>query len=126
MTVTLDVVVFSYLDRPIFDVFIDGKVGESSGVYPETGGSTVAGVALDLGPKKVSWRLDGPKGTARNGDTVVAKNALSLAPPPPGSKYLGVHIYPDDTAELVASQFYPQPSKRGETEIARLEKRHGK
>jgi hypothetical protein len=126
MNVTLDVVVFSYLDRPIFDIFIDRKVGESSGVYPRTGGSTVTGVTLALGPKKVSWRLGGPEGAARNGDTVVASNAPSLAQPPDGAKYLAVHIYPDDTVELLTSKRFPEPSPRGEVEIARLEKHHGK
>lgn len=126
MSAILDVVVFNYLDRPIFDIFIDRKVGESSDVYPRTGGSTVTGVKFNLGPKTISWRLDGPEGTARNGDTVVAKNAPSLAAPPAGAKYLGVHIYPDDTVELLTSKHYPRPSPRGDIEIERLEKRHGK
>lgn len=126
MKVTLDIVVYSYLDRPIFDIFIDHKVGESSRVYPETGGSTVMGVTLALGPKTITWCLDGPNGTARNGELVSARNAVSLAAPASGDRYLGVHIYPDDTVELLSSQYYPRPTKRGELEIARLEKQHGK
>ena len=52
MTVTLDVVLFSYLDRPIFDVFVNNDVGHGSGVYPRTGGGTISGVKLKLGPQK--------------------------------------------------------------------------
>jgi hypothetical protein len=91
------------LNRPIFDVFIDGKVGRGSDAYPSTGGGMITGVSFDLGPKKVTWRLDGPEGTPRNGETVVNKNPLRLENIVQGAKYLGVHIYPDDTVELIAS-----------------------
>lgn len=122
MRVVLDIVLFSYLDRPIFDVFIDGKAGESSGVYPETGGSTIAGVQLALGPKKVTWRLDGPEGMARNGDTVANKNALQLNEVVAGARFLAIHIYPDETVELVSSVHFPQRSARGDAEIAKMRK----
>lgn len=120
MTVTLDLVLFSYLRHPIFDVFIDGKGGDSSGVFPETGGSTISGVQLTLGPKHVTWRLDGPEGAAGNGQTIVAKNFVQLLNIQPNSRYLALHIYPDNTIELLTSQYYPQPSPRGEVEIFKL------
>lgn len=123
MQVVLNVVLFSYLDRPIFDVFIDGKAGESSGVYPETGGGTIVGVRLALGPKTVTWRLDGPQGMARNGDTVSSKNALQLNAVVAGARYLAIHIYPDDTVELTSSVHFPQPSARGAIEIANMRKK---
>lgn len=107
------VVLFNYLDRPIFDVLIDGKVGFGSDAYPSTGGGIITGVRFDLGPKTVSWRLDGPAGTPRNGDTVHNRNLLRLDSTVPGARYLGVHIYPDDTVELITSVTLPDKSERG-------------
>jgi hypothetical protein len=124
MKVVLNVVLFSYLDRPIFDVYIDdGGFGETSGSYPNTGKGVVAGVSLTLGPKKVSWRLDGPEGTPRNGETVVNKNALELTDIVPGAEYLGVHIYPDETVEFSTSVGRPDFSAKGLIEGAKFEKR---
>ena len=113
MKVVLDVVLFSYLNRPIFDVFIDGKVGETSDAYPSTGGGIFTGVPFALGPKKVTWRLDGPKGTPRNGETVANKNPLRLDTVVQGAKFLGVHIYPDDSVELTTSVGVPDRTPRG-------------
>lgn len=113
MTVTLDIVHFNYTARPIFDAFIDGKAGGTSSPYPATGGGTISGVTLTLGPKKVSWRLDGPPGTPGNGDTIVAKNSPVLTEVPKDAVYLGVHIYPDTTVELIPSRHYPRPTEKG-------------
>lgn len=126
MTVTLDVVLFSYIDRPIFDAFINGKAGQSSFGLPAVGGGTIVGVQLPIGPQKVTWRLGGPEGMARNGETVTAKNIPELKDVPRNARYLAIHIYPDDTVELLTSEHYPQPSPRGETEIQKWEKKHGK
>jgi hypothetical protein len=114
MTVTLDVVTFNYLSRPIFDVYIGGEVGDSSMPYPETGGGTIVGVQLRLGAQKVSWRLDGKRGTPRNGETVVAKNVPLLQDVPSDAVFLGVHVYPDETVELIPTRHYPQPTARGQ------------
>lgn len=114
MTVTLDVVTFNYWNRPILDVFIDGKAGDSSTAYPDTGGKTITGVQLRLGPQQVSWRLDGKKGTPRNGETVVAKNAPELRDVPSDAVFLGVHVYPDESVELIPSRHYPQPTAKGQ------------
>lgn len=113
MKVVLSVVLFNYLDRPIFDVFVDGKMGFGSDAYPATGGGIISGVNFDLGPKKVSWRLDGPPGTPRNGETVSNKNPLRLDTVVPNARYLGVHIYPDDSVELITSVGLPDMTKRG-------------
>lgn len=126
MTVTLDVVLFSYLDRPIFDVFINGKAGDSSGVYPETGGSTISGVMIPLGPQRITWTLDGPEGMADNGKIVIAKNTPILNEIPKNSRYLAIYIYPDNTVELLTSQYYPSTSARGEAEIKILRAKNGK
>jgi hypothetical protein len=66
-----------------------------------------------LGPKKVTWRLDGPENTPRNGDTIINKNPLRLDTVIQGAKYLGVHIYPDDTVELTTSISTPDWNPRG-------------
>ena len=117
MRVVLDLVVFSYLDRPIFEVNVDGRGEESSGAHPRTGKSTTTGVELKLGLKKVTWRLGGPKGMPRNGDVVQNKNPLELNEIVPGAQFLSVHIYPDDTVELMTTIHFPHASPRGEKEI---------
>lgn len=112
-TVTLDVVTFNYLKRPIYDVFIDGKSGDSSTAYPATGGSTITGVRLNLGPKHVTWKLDGKRGTPRNGETVAAKNPVELSKIAPDAVFLAIHIYPDETVELITSRHYPRKTEKG-------------
>ena len=119
-TVALSVCVYSYLDRPIFEILVDGKVDEVSGAYPETGGGTITGVRFKLGPKRVTWRLSGPPGAPRNGETVESANQVALDDIVPGARYLAVHIYPDDTVELLTSVQRPRASPRGEKEIARM------
>jgi len=128
MRVVLDMVLFNYLDRPIFAVSVDGMGYEVSGAYPETGKTTTTGVEFELGPKIVSWKLDGPKGKPRNGETVQNKNTLELTRNQivPGAKFLSVHIYADDTVELITSVHFPQVSARGEKEVAKMDGRHGK
>jgi hypothetical protein len=126
MTVTLDVVLFSYLDRPIFDVFANGEVGHGSGVYPQTGGGTISGVELKVGPQKITWRLGGPEGMPRNGETVTAKNTPELKDVPGSARYLAIHIYPDETVELLTTEHYPGLSPRGEIEVKKMETKHGK
>ena len=118
--VTLDVVTFNYLDRFIFDVFVGGESGDSSTPYPETGGSTIMGVRFRLGPQKVTWRLDGPRGTPRNGETVTAKNVPVLGPVPRDAVFLGVHIYPDETVELIPTRHYPRATEKGKAMVTAL------
>jgi hypothetical protein len=125
MKIVLNIVVFSYWNRPIFEVNIDGQGDEASGAYPNTGKGVTGGVSLTLGPKKVSWRLDGPEGMPRNGDTLVNKNRLELVDIHPGARYLGIHIYPDETVELSTSVGRPEPSEKGLNETARGGKNHG-
>lgn len=126
MKVVLNIIVFSYWDRPIFEVNIDGKGDEVSGAYPNTGKGVTGGVPLTLGPKKVTWRLGGPEGLPRNGDTLVNKNNLELVDILPGAKYLGIHIYPDETVELSTSVGRPGPSAKGLSEVAKGGGNHGR
>lgn len=117
-TVTLDVVTFNYWNRPIYDVFIDGKSGDSSTAYPATGGSTISGVRLALGPKQVTWRLDGELHLPRNGDLVTARNVPHLTNVAADAHFLAVHIYPDETVELITSRHYPDSTAKGEAMAA--------
>lgn len=112
MRVVLHLVAFSYWDRPIFEINVDGIGDEASAAYPNTGKGVTAGVSLSLGPKKVTWRLGGPEGLPRNGDTLVNKNRLELVAFTPGAKYLGVHIYPDETVEFSTSVGRPEPIQK--------------
>lgn len=115
---------FNYLNRPIFDAYIDGKGGGVSFPYPDTGGATISGVTLELGPKIVHWRLDGPEGMPRNGDRVNATNAPTLSSVPDGACFLAVHIYPDYTVELIPTVHYPQETDKGQ-EMQREYRRRG-
>jgi hypothetical protein len=110
----------SYYGRPIFDVTLNGiDIGVG-------GGGLMTGVAVPLGAQVVTWRLDGPKGTPGNGDTVKAINQPVLTRPDPKLTYLGVHIYPDNTVELVPAQFWPERTARDQAIIDRAqEKKHG-
>lgn len=113
----LNVSAISYIDRPIFAVKLNGvEVGAG-------GGSVVTGVAVPLGPQVVTWRLDGPKGMSGNGDTVSAANQPILTFPAPEMRYLGVHIYPDDTVEVVLEEFWPERTDRGEALLREQEKK---
>ncbi|MFS2002989.1 hypothetical protein ACEN9F_05105 [Duganella sp. CT11-25] len=113
MTILAEAVLFSYLDRPIFDVIVGATDLGVSGVYPNTGGGTMSGARFSSGAQSVRWTLDGPSGALRNGEVVQAKNRPELAPALHGEQYLSVHIYPDDTVELIYSKNYPQFSPRG-------------
>jgi hypothetical protein len=113
--VVLDVVLFNYLDRPIFDVLLNGGDIGVAGAYGG-GRGVMTGVTVPVGHQTLTWRLGGPRGMAGNGDTVTAKNPLSLMADqiPPDVRYLGVHVYPDGTAQLMTSPHFPEPSPRGE------------
>lgn len=106
-------VLFSYLDRPIFDVHLNRTDIGVAGPWPYSGRGTMTGVRVPLGLQRISWRLDGPKGTPRNGEAVVARNLISLWDVPRKSVFLGVHIYADDTVELMPSEHFPEISARG-------------
>lgn len=115
---SFDVVLFNYLERPIFEVLIDGAVDENSTPYPATGTGTKMGVELTLGFKKVTWILDGPPGTADNGKVITSKNSPELKTIKSG-KFLGVHIYPDYTVDLIPTVNFPLFSDRGLAEMRR-------
>ncbi len=126
MKVVLDVVLFSYLDRAIFDVVLSGTDIGLAGPYPASGMGSMSGVALRTGPQALKWRLGGPEGTPRNGETVQCKNQVLLDDVKPEHRFLGVHIYDDDTAELITEEHFPQRSERGEAYAVRWRASNGK
>jgi hypothetical protein len=110
-----DVNLKSYLDRPIFDVYLNGRDIGVAGGHPHGGpGGLMTGVPVPVGPQVVTWRLGGPEGMAGNGDTVRAVNQPVLLRPDAKLGFLGVHIYPDNTVELIPESFWPEASKRGD------------
>jgi hypothetical protein len=105
--VYLDVVVYNYWPRPIIDVFINEQWGGAAPAATADraggGGGTIAGVPIKLGPQVVKWTLDGPPGSPRLGDEVVAKAELLAVPA--DHRVLTIVIYPDEKVKLKTSRF---------------------
>ena len=114
--ISVDVLVFNYLARPIWDVYLNEvMIGGSASLSDSPYGqfSTVAGVTVANGLQKLTWRLGGPGGTPHNGDTVVAGNPIHVLVEdlPKYIEALGVHTYPDYTAELIFSDEMPPKAR---------------
>jgi hypothetical protein len=123
MRVYLNISMISYLDRPIFDVFMNGTdFGEAppQGFYGSN--AIMLSQPITLGPQKVTWRF------ADTGETVVAKNTPQLKEIPPSVKWLALHIYDDDTVELAFSKGSPDEleTARGKKIVEAWEKKNGK
>ncbi len=119
---TFEVVLYSYLDRPIFDVTLSGfdigVAGAWAGDF--AGGGSMSGVSVKFGPHKVSWRF------ADSGKTVRSTNEPVLTPPPHTHRFLCVHVYPDQTAELITSAHFPDKTERGIAMGEALRRSHGR
>lgn len=116
----LNVEMYSYLNRPIYDIIFNAT---DLGVMNSYGGTgTITGVRIPFGIQKLKWNLDGPKGMARNGELVQVKNKLVISPEqiPPGTRYIGLHLYPDDTVEVTFAEFIPERTPRGEEILSAL------
>lgn len=125
--VNLDVSLHSYLDRPIFDAYLNGHdIGLAAGQPHRGAGGLMTGVAVPLGPQVITWRLGGPEGMPGNGDTVKAANQPILSRSGKKMNYLGVHIYPDNTVEVIPEQFWPGKTARGDGINHQWELKHGK
>jgi hypothetical protein len=124
--IEMDVVVFNYTNRPIYEVLLNHKVDGGGAAY-DGGRGIVVGVTVPLGPQNLTWRLGGPRGMARNGETVKAKNSLVLTPEqiPTDAHYMAIHIYQDETAELTFARYLPDPTSRGQKILDEAEK-HGR
>ena len=117
--VVLAVVLYSYLDRPIFDVTLDGS---DIGVANAYGGNgMITGITVPLGQQTLTWR------DAGSGETFAMKNSINLIGDqiPSDAQYLAVNIYPDDTAELVFDRYIPEITPRGKR-IIEESGQHGK
>lgn len=109
----LDVEMFSNIDRPISDIMFNGT---DLGVMNKYGGTgLITGVRIPYGVQTLTWTLGGPEGTPRNGEHMKIKNTLIITPEliPPGTRYVGLHLYPDDTAEVTFSESMPERTERG-------------
>lgn len=116
--IILNVEMISYIDRGIFDIIFNGT---GLGVMAEYGGTgVITSVRIPFGIQTLKWTLDGPKGTPRNGEVVTMKNQLVISPEqiPVGTRYLGLHLYPDDTAEITFSEYIPEITARGKKILA--------
>lgn len=106
--VYFNVSLHSYLEPAIFDVMLNGIDIGASGGQPSGGpGGVMVGVPVPLGKQEITWRL------GDSGDTVHAANTPVLAAPANDETYLGVHIYPDNTVELVAEKYWPEDTAKG-------------
>lgn len=101
MKVFLNISLFSYLDRPIFDVLMNGTDFGPALEHSFYGSNAVmVDQPIVLGAMKVTWRLDGPEGMPGNGSMVAAKNIPTISEISKDIKWLALHIYPDDTVEI--------------------------
>ena len=118
----LNVVMNSYVDRVYTNIFFNDTTLGVTTRFGTTG--TIAGVRIPFGVQTLEWTLGGPKGTPRNGELVKIKNHLEISPEdvPSGTRYLGLHLYPDDTGEITFSPAIPDLTDRGEKILAAARK----
>lgn len=118
----LHVEVFSYVDRIIIDISFNGTGLGVMNRHGRTG--TITDVYIPFGIQTLRWRLDGPEGTPRNGEVVTPKNQLVISPEQisPGTRYLGIHLYPDDTVEFTFAEGMPERTARGKKIFAAKKK----
>jgi hypothetical protein len=112
--IVLDVEMYSYLSRPIHYIIFNGV---DLGVMNSYGGTgTITGVRVPFGLQSLKWNLGGPEGMPGNGEQITVKNRLLVFPEeiPPGTRYIGLHLYPDYTAEITFSEEIPEKTARGQ------------
>ena len=103
----------SYIERPLFEVKLNGiEIGTG-------GGGLMTGVPITPGPQVITWR------DAGTGETFKATNIPVLQNTDPSLSYLGVHIYPDNTVELIPERYWPEKTEKGEAINRAWEKKHG-
>jgi len=120
--IVLNVEMYSYINRGVVYIIFNGT---DLGVMAPFGGTgTITGVRIPFGVQALKWTLDGPKGMPGNGTVIEVKNKLIITPDqiPQGTRYIGLHIYPDYTAEVTFSDGIPDRTERGEKIIAESEK----
>ena len=119
--IVLNVEAYSYLNRPIHNIIFNGTDLGVMNSFGDTG--TITSVSIPFGVQAFKWTLGGPRGMAGNGMIIEAKNKLTIAPEqiPQGARYIGLHIYPDYTAEVTFSDGIPDRTERGEKIISESE-----
>jgi hypothetical protein len=104
----LNISLFNYLDRPIYDVDMNGTNFMSAVDHDFHGSDSVMVMQpITFGLQTVTWKLAGPEGMPRNDGLVTAKNKPILNEMPTGTKWLALHIYDDDTVEIKLSKGTP-------------------
>jgi hypothetical protein len=129
MRVYLDLSLFSYLDRPIYDITMNQTNLMSALDHSFYGSNGVMLMQpIELGAQLVSWKLGGPEGMPGNGELVVAKNKPMLMNVGRDVKWLALHIYPDNTVEIKLSEGTAEElqTERGKKIIEAWELKHGK
>lgn len=111
--INLSVVLNAYLTRSIYDIYFNKEDLGVTAPYGSTG--IITGVHVPFGAQTLSWRLGGPEGAPNNGDTVHVKNLLTIKPEQilPTTRYIGIHVYPDFTAEITVCDDMPELTPRG-------------
>ncbi len=101
----INISLFNYAPYEIFNVLMNGT---SFGVTPAHGfygsNAVMLGKSITLGPQKITWRIGGPGGMPRNGETATAKNIPIINEIPEHAKWLALHIYDDDIVEITFSK----------------------
>lgn len=114
----LNVVMNSYVDRIHTNIFFNDTTLGVTAKFGTTG--TIVGVRIPFGVQTLRWELDGPRGTPRIGEAVTAKGPLVISSEqiPRGTRYLGIHLYPDDTVEFTFAEGIPELTARGQKILA--------
>jgi hypothetical protein len=130
MQIHLNISLFSYLDRPVFDVTMNETNFMSALEHSFYGDNSVMVMQpIRTGVQLVTWRLGGAEGMPRNGELVKAINSPLLEDIPQGASWLGLHLYPDNSVEIKLSKGSPDElqTSRGRKIIAEWEsKEHGR
>ncbi|WP_334000230.1 hypothetical protein [Burkholderia gladioli] len=110
----LDVAIYNYWPRAIYDVAINGQYAGGAFMAYEpgnAGGKIVCCVKVKPGPISVEYSLGGAEGAPRLGERIHATAVLQTLPG--NSKVLTVHVYPNEIAFAEASREYvderPEP-----------------
>lgn len=116
-TMNLDVSIYNYWPRAIYDVAVNGQYagGAYMGYHPGgAGGSVVCCVKVKPGPITIEYSLGGSEGMPRLGERIHATAVLQALPD--NSKVLTMHVYPNGTAFAEASKEYvderPEPEDK--------------
>lgn len=89
-----------------YDLSYNTYMVEINGEEIAGGGINVA--SIKIGPQTVTWE------DARTGELHTAKNQLIIVKEQlKGKKYLALHIYPDDTVEVMTSNDLPDATAKG-------------